>query len=300
MTPRLRRGMAALIAALALVIAPVLTATSASAAEPVTTNTLFFSRDGFTDIDQEDLTMIAGLTDSGIVVTVFDGGDGSAAAWVAALAGNGVLVIPETSSSTPVWTSGGTSAMSDEAAAAVLAFVTAGGTVILGGSENEQLLSYLTGIDYDGNWNDGGTAGPWDLQIVEPALPAQLTNSNGTYPIDSFGTWSAELLAGVIPLYTGDSGAEMAAGKFPVGAGFVYSFAYDWYPGDETEDIDGRVLWNQLLVWAATGTAGAAPAAPALADTGLDTTILWTGALGLMMLGVAGVLVARTRKLEQL
>lgn len=297
MTSRIPRIATALLAALALVTVPLLTATSASAATATTHNTVFFSNGAFTDPAEEDATMIGALSDAGIPVTVFDGGDGSASAWIAALAGNGVLVIPE--SSTSVYEPGGTSAMSDAAAAAVLAFVTAGGTLILGANDNSTLLSYLTGLNYASVWSKGGSGGPWDLQIVNPDLPAQVTYSDGTYPVVNFNLWSVDLLDGVLPLYVGDGGNELASGVFPVGVGAVLTLAYDWYPGEDESDISGRDLWNQVLVQGAVGVPGVAPAAPALANTGIDTTIFVTGALGLLMLGAAALIVTRTRRVLQ-
>lgn len=90
---RLRLTSLALGASALIVVAPFLTALPAAAATP-DRNLLVFSSDYYTDIDQEDVALVDALTTTGATVTTFDGGDGSAEALTAALAGTDVLFLP--------------------------------------------------------------------------------------------------------------------------------------------------------------------------------------------------------------
>lgn len=294
MTSRLRAASLALIATVGLISAPLLVAGVATAAVPSTTPILFFSNDLWTDVSDEDATMHAALAETGATITTFDGGDGSGAAWSAALTGNQVLVIPESD----IFNPGGTAIMSVDAATAVKAFVVAGGRVLLGSGDNSDLLSFITDIDYAAVWS--GTGGSsWDLQIIDPTLPATLTPSNGTDPIGGFDTWSPELLAGVVPLYVDAAGTQLAVAQFPVGAGFVGYFAYDWYPGTDPEDISARALWNVVLQALANVPATPAEAEPALAATGVDSSIALTAGAGFLLLGATALVLMRTRRVAR-
>lgn len=292
MTSRIRTAALALVAATGLLGAPLLVTASASAAVPSTAPILFFSNDAWTDVSDEDATMLAALAETGAPITTFDGGDGSGTAWSTALVGNQVLVIPESD----IFDAGGTSIMSVDAATAVQAFVVAGGRVLLGSGNNSDLISFITGIDYASVWTlTGGSS--WDLQVVDPTLPPTVTYSNGTDPVTGFDTWAPGLLAGVVPLYVDVTGTQLAAATFPVGAGFVGYLAYDWYPGTDPADVSGRALWNLVLQAFANVPAGAPE--PALAATGVDSSIALTAGAGFLLLGATALVLIRTRRVER-
>jgi hypothetical protein len=181
MTSRIRNAALALIGVVTLVAAPIGLAGSASAAEtvPSQAKVVFFSNPLFTDPVEEDATEMAAITQTGATVTVFDGGDGSGTAWAAALAGQNALVIPETINN--LWLS---SALAADGVDAILDFLVGGGKVVLSTRIHPALLSYLSGVDYATGYTLGGSS-PWPLVGTNPALPAELTYSDGTYPIDS-------------------------------------------------------------------------------------------------------------------
>lgn len=277
MTSRLRSASLALAAAAGLLIAPLALASSASAA-PVS-NVLFFSNDDYTDIEEEDLTQIAALQASGATVTAFDGGDGSAAAWTAAIAGKQAVVIPESSS---IFES---AALSAEAADVLKAFVAGGGTLLLPTEYQAPLLSYITDVDYASVWSTGGDSeATWPLALDDPAFPAELGYSDGTYPIFT-SEWADVHYNASFPVYYNGETEEGAVIGFPVGTGFIYTLAYDWYPGDEETDIANRDLWN-IVQGLLLPFVDVAPApAPQLADTGapLESSVLVAGAALLLM-----------------
>lgn len=294
MTSRLRAAALAIVAGIGLLFAPLLVTASASAAVPSQAQILFFSNPTYVHVDEEGASMQAGLAETGATITVFDGGDGSSTAWGAALTGKDVLVVPETF--VPIWVSGGTPVMNDDAAAVVQAFVSAGGRAIFGYNNNADLLSFITGIDYASVWNGGGDAEAWDLQITEPALPAQLPYVDDVDAVTGFDTWAPELLAGVNPLYVGDGGTELAAATFPVGSGFVAMLGYDWFPDGAPTSPAIIALWNIVLQY----LANVPVPEPALAATGVASSpLLWIGGGVLLVLGVAGIFVARRFRAPQ-
>lgn len=293
MTSRIRAAALALVAALGLIAAPLLVASSASAAVPSIASILVFSNPAWTDQAEEDATIIADLAETGATITTFDGGDGSAAAWTAALAGKHVLVIPESGN---VYVPGGTAVISDEAAAVILAFTDAGGRVIISGGYNPDLVSYLTGLDYTSVWStSGGGSEPWLLQVADPALPAELTYSDGTSPLTGYDTWPAELLAGITPLYVDATGVDVAAAMFPVGTGFVAYLAYDWFPDTAPESAASHLVWNVVLQY----LANVPVPEPALAETGVDSSIALTAGAGFLFLGATALVLMRTRRVER-
>lgn len=295
---RIRTAVLSLVAIVGLAFAPLVVAGSASAVTGVTV--LFFSNPDYTDQEEEDATMIAALEAGGAIVTTFDGGDGSDRAWDTALVGNRVLVIPE--SNDPVYEPGGTPVISDAAAGIIRGFAEAGGTIFLGAAGNPEVLSFVTGLDYTSVWNYDGTSGPWSLAASIPTLPPEVTYSNGTYATAGVSTWPTELQDALIPLYVG-IGDEFAAAGFGAGEGGVITLAYDWYPGQDPEDIAGRDLWNLVLNTLAEGTAyvsvlpAPAPApAPQLADTGASFNALpWALAAALLLAGFGAVAATRIR-----
>ena len=85
-------------AVLAVVATPFLALTAATAAPG--DDVLVFSNPNVVDtspaaVEGELRNVVAALEDIGFAVTEFDGGDGSAAAWTAALAGIESVVFPE-------------------------------------------------------------------------------------------------------------------------------------------------------------------------------------------------------------
>jgi hypothetical protein len=290
MTARLRTAALAMAAAAGLLVAPIALASSAAAAPvPSQAQILFFSNPDVTDQVEEDPTQIAALEEAGNTVTVFDGGDGTAAAWSAALAGKDALVVPETDDD------GGNQLypgpyLDGGAADVVYDFLYGGGRVVLPTAYEPELLSFLTMVDYTAVWNVNDSTGPWLLEGADPALPAQLENANGTYPVLTFDTWSPEQLAAVTPLYVSEDGTELAAASWTVGAGTVSVLAYDWFPDEGEAAV--RAPWNVLLQYlvnvpvpqlAATG----APIAP--------TTLALAAALLVLGAAAAGVTAVRRR-----
>jgi hypothetical protein len=285
MTARLRTAALAVAAAAGLLVAPIALAGSAVAAEPNTAQVLFFSSDQYTDPDDEDATQIAALQEGGATVTVFDGGDGTGAAWSAALAGKHFLVIPESGSifDEPI--------LDDAAEDVLFAFVNGGGHLILPTDYQAPLLSFLTGLDYTSVWATDDAEAPGELAIEEPGLPAQVLPSDGTYPVVNPQAWTPEMLDAMTPLYVSQDGTELHSAQWTVGAGTITVLAYDWFPGDEPEDIAGRATWNALLQWLTY-----IPAVPQLAATGAEAPAAPAfAAFGLLLLG-AVLVVARSRR----
>ena len=286
MTARLRTAALAVAAAAGLLVAPIALASSAAAAPvPSQAKILFFSNDAYTDPLEEDATQIAALTETGATVTAFDGGDGTGAAWSAALAGKDALVIPESGS---IYLS---PALDADAANVLYDFVFNGGRLILPTDYQAPLLSFLTDVDYTSSWSTNNSSETGILQVADPALPATVTYSDATYPVVNFATWTPELLAPLTPLYVNEAGTQLFAGQWTVGAGKVSVLAYDWYPGEEAVDIAGRALWNQLLQ-ALTNVP-----VPALAATGSEAPVApVAAAFGLLLLGAVGIFAARARR----
>ena len=270
------------VTAAALVAAPLAIAAPAAAAPaPNTAKVLFFSNDSYSDPDGEDPTQIAALEEGGATVTVFDGGDGTGAAWSAALSGQDFLVIPESESifDSPV--------LDDDAEDVLFAFVDDGGQIILPTLYQPELLSFLTGLDYTAVWSTSHERDPGLLQVDNPAFPAEVLYSDSTDVVDDLGTWGPDLLDPLTPLYLAEDGLSLYAGQWTVGAGTITVLAYDWYPGDEPEDIAGRATWNQLLQ-AIVYVPG-----PQLAATGLEVSPVAFAALGVLVLGSGALLLAR-------
>lgn len=289
MTSRIRTAALAVVTALGLVAAPIALAAPAAAA-PLT-NILFFSNDIYTDVAEEDATQIAALEAVTGVVTVFDGGDGSAEAWTTALAGQDALVIPESAEiyNTPV--------LSVAAADVIGAFLAAGGVALFPTEFQADLLSYLTGVDYATGWvTSDGSGDPWAYSGSDPAFPAELGYSDGTYSVD-VSAWGPDQFDNSFPVYYNGDADFFAVAGFPVGDGVIYTLAYDWYPGDEGDDAANREVWNvvQGLLLGLVAPAPAPAPAPELAATGssVDTNVFLAGAAMLLLAGAALVVTRR-------
>lgn len=220
------------------------------------------------------------LESIGLVVTEFDGGDGTAGAWTTALAGIETVVFPE-SEEGDLFATGvdATDAWLSDAAAAVLAtWVQAGGTILFSGQDGGQqdsmegLLTILTGVDFTGSWGDNDGGGSAARVIADAALPNPLPYANGTYAPNTAG-WSGPQSALLTPWY--EDGDYLWAGELAAASGTIAILAYDYYPrpGDDDplcaitgDSVTLTYQWNQVL--------------SALVDGGpasLPVTDPWTG-----------------------
>ena len=288
MTSRIRTAALALVAIIALVSAPLLVTSSASAATP-DTHVLMFSNSAYGDTNpgQEDERTLTALQGSGATVTTFDGGDGSDTAWTAALAGIHVLVFPEGTNYTP----GGTSVISDAAMAVIKSWVVAGGVMIgTGGYGHLAVVNFLTGLDYSSVWGDDSSPGGlgWVLQTANPDLPATLFDVSYTGGQEFFDTWTPDLLAPLTPLYVSPDGTSLGVGTWAVGSGSFSYVAWDWFNGGGATMADWDLVLQSLIPTVA--------AAPALAATGstVSTPLLGAGAF-VLLAGAVLMFVARRR-----
>lgn len=242
------------------------------------------------DGEGELRNIVAALEDIGLVVTEFDGGDGSAAAWSTALAGIESVVFPESEEGTLFLTGADASDawLSDAAAAALGAWAQAGGTVLLSGQDESntgQLLSVLTGADFDGAWVNGGSSSSAPRVIADASLPAVLPEANGTYP-PTIADWTPAQLALLTPWYV--EGDNLWVGVLAAGSGRVAIESWDYYPypgnssgecGAVGEGSDAQVTyeWNRVLSGLLGGGAPTAPGvAPAWTGDGIPVDITTT------------------------
>ncbi len=278
---RLISAGAAIVAAL---LAPLVIAAPASALT-AGDQVLFYTNDPFTDVDEEDLNMIAALEASGATVTQFDGGDGTLVTWSAALTASiDVFVIPENSG---LWGS-----LTSDVQDYIADWVAGGGTLVLGAIANEDdTVSGVTGLDYTSVRSTGSNA-PYALQIVDPTLPTELQYADGTYPIDT-GSWAPEYLAVFTEIYS--NGAVVAVGVWSVGSGSIIGFGWDWFPnsGDVSSGVAGD--WNDVLETLAVARAEE-PEDPTLAATGGE--LLPIGAVALTLLLGGGAIMALRRRTQ--
>lgn len=255
-------------------------------------------------------------------VVLFDGGDGSAAAWTAALAGVELFVLPEQESGN-FFTTGGSPWASDAAIAVIKAWVEAGNLFIVAGSES-YTESGEGGSDYYGSAPlmsaltclaianeelytlgfDGEDLGPDYILEVDlgGTAPDPLPSRNGTYPLVA-DVFSAPLTAITTPIYTADvtvGGGQvlntLGAATFGVGNGAVIYLAYDWY--FPTED-SGSAEWYNVLQLAVAGEFPylPQPVCGQLAATGSDVPVLpIAGGAGLLLLAGVSVLIVRRRR----
>jgi LPXTG-motif cell wall-anchored protein len=297
--PRSLRAVA-IGAVLAVAATPFLALTTATAAPGQ--SILMFSNPANTDVDEEDLETLASLTATGATVTVFDGGDGSAAAWQTALTGIDVLVFPEFEGVEPYGPA--TAAISDEAAVAISTWNAAQHVVVfLGAYDSIGFLSYLSGIDYTTSMFDTTPpSGEWQLVAPDYAGPAILPSANyagGATPVTE---WTAEQQAAVTPIYLDESGDVLGIGRWTNGSGWIYYVAYDWYP-DEGDILSGvRAAWDAALA----SVVAEVPAAPVviapvvtpaatLPNTGAEEVPAQLLSAAVLLLAGATLLVIRRR-----
>jgi hypothetical protein len=251
--PHFRTPLRAALGAVALALTiPLLAASPAAAVvDPDAKSILVFSKAGFTDPAEEDAAIAAELETLGGVVTIFDGGDGSAEAWTAALSGVDTLVIPEGN----VYQPAGTAVISTGAAAVIKDWLAAGGTALGTGSYTHRpLVEYFTGLDYSTGWGASAAAGGWLLQLESDTLPASLPIGNMTGGQGNYGIWGAPQKAAITPIYLSADGQNLGVGAFNVGEGEYLYYAYDWYPdaGELTNGV--RAAWNEALLLGAAGS----------------------------------------------
>ncbi len=232
----------ALLAGIGLAMTPVIAAPAVATGDY---QFMMFSKDGITDPAEEDATMKTALEEIG-TVTVFDGGDGSASAWTAAIAGMDALVFPEGD----VYGDG--DAMSAEAAAVVKTWISAGGRALGTGSyDHADFIDYLTGITR--TWQDSDlSSGNYDLMIESATLPATISSGNYTGAISNWSDWTTEEKTGATEIYGNAAEGDAAIVQFAVGTGSFTYYAYDWYP-DESETLTVLPEWNEALRLGAAG-----------------------------------------------
>ncbi|MDO7880958.1 LPXTG cell wall anchor domain-containing protein [Antiquaquibacter soli] len=293
MTQRIRTAAVAIAGALGLLVAPVALAAPAAAA-PLT-QVLFFSNDAYTDVDEEDAFWIDGLEAAGATVTVFDGGDGSAAAWTAALTGQQVFAFPEHDDDLY------NNAITEEAAYAIADWVKAGGLILASSDYDFVLTSVVTGIDYTEVPDySADFFGPWPrLTEFFPGAPDALAPADGTTAYNSF-FWTPEQLSVYTPLYAVDDPADednsWVSGLFRAGAGGVIYLGYDWYPSPGQGEL--QAAWNAYVeAILEAGIPPVAPPAPQLAATGSSVEPgLYVGGAALLLLAGAAVVIVARRK----
>ena len=282
-----RTAIASALAA-GLLILPLTATTAAHAADPV--EVLLFSNALYTDAGEEDLEMLGAIQATGSNVTVFDGGDGSVAAWTAALTDRDVLVIPEQENDSIL-----NGALDTALAAYLRSWVSAGGHLVFGYfAGNLDVVDAIVGEGYDGLGSY--SSGPYTL-VTGAALPAQLQLANATDGID-FSGFTPQQLAVFSPVYT--EGPTAVVAEVALGAGTVVLLGYDWFP-DASDIASGiRADWDTVLgfyVLQASEPAAvdpvAPPAAPQLASTGAEAAPLIIFAAVLMLVGAGVVTAAR-------
>jgi hypothetical protein len=214
---------------------------------------LVFSKDDYTDEDQEDTDIRNALLPISNNVTVFDGGDGTDTAWTAALVGIDVLVLPEVDN-TFFWTAVDTPVLNAAAKTYIKSWASAGKLIIGTGSYSHfQAITDLTGVDFSSTQDRKPSDPSWVLQISNDALPASVPLGNRTSGIDNY-TALSDAQKAVMELVYYDSVEDNAAVvNFKVGSGYYIYNAYDWYP-DPGDDFSGaRAQWNATLRFAASG-----------------------------------------------
>jgi hypothetical protein len=272
-----------------------------------------FNNGSVVDLTNEYLNLSADLGTFGLAsITPFDGGDGSAATWTAALTGAELLVLPEQEFAN-FYDAGGKPWVSDAGLAVIKTWVEAGNFLLLAGSQ-----SYIdegdSGDEYFGQaplfsaltclaiTNDELYTFDEDDEFT-PAValtgaPDPLPWRDGTYAFVS-DVWSAPLTSIATPIYTGETtigGGQVlntvGAATFGIGNGAVIYLAYDWF--EDTSDEWYNVL--QLAV------SGAFPYAPQpvcgqLAATGAEVPAapIAAGAGILLLAGVLALVAVRRR-----
>lgn len=237
-------------------------------------------------------------------LTEFDGGDGSAAAWTAALTDVELLVIPDPENGN-FYVTGGTAWVSEGAFQVIKSWIDAGGYVIANGNyyggEGDatygDFLTGLTGKPFAGAPTQTlSTEVDFDL-LGAVSGPDPLPWVDGTYSLPT-AAWPAALHDISTVIYLSPDTTISPVLTVGVGEGVVMYLGYDWYTSAELDTAWGEVL--------RIATAGQLPFEPqpvyvppvpaALADTGAEfpAAVLGFGAV-LVLGGIAAVVVVRRR-----
>jgi LPXTG-motif cell wall-anchored protein len=272
----LSRAAAAAVATALAVAAPLLLASSATAA-PADVRVVMFSNELHSDVEDEDAETLDALERSGATVTVFDGGDGSLEAWTTILADADAFVLPE---SEGVYGTTGTDVLSVEAAAYLKAWIAEGHRLLVAGAyTQEELFSYLVGVDYSDVWDDDAPDAPWMLQVDSVELPETLSSANYSGGQYRFDEYTDEQRAPITPIYLTEDGSSLGVGRFAVGGGAAYYLAYDWYPGDKVEveefadDPEWVEAWDMVLQTLVLELEVVEPEAPAPTTPDAETPV---------------------------
>lgn len=244
----------------------------AEATDPSGPVVVVFSNENNTDPAEEDADIAATLEEIASSVSIFDGGDGTAAAWTTALSNADVLVFPEGSNFN-------TAAIDNAAAAFIKGWIEAGKIVVGTGSyDHAAFINYMTGLDYSSEFaNEDGVSGVWDLQLENTDLPLTVPDGNKTGGLLDFSLWSEAKKAFVTSVYYNEGEDNLGVGYFTFGSGYYIYNAYDWYP-DEDDIANGtRDAWDATLQFAASGQISppvgeTTSPEPTLASTGVDST----------------------------
>lgn len=240
-------------------------ATTFAGEAPSGPSVLLFSKDPFTDADEEDVSIRNALISVSSTVTVFDGGNGSATAWQTALSGKTILVFPEVDGGNTYWAASNTAVLTAEAKTYIKDWVSAGKTIIGTGSySHRQAITDLTGVSFTSvvTANLPNTGDTWEKQVTNPNLPATVPKANYTGGIKPYSTLSTAQKAVMEVVYYDSAEDNAAVINFRVGSGFYVYNAYDWYPDSGDISSGRRAAWNATLQFAATGQITGQAAAP--------------------------------------
>lgn len=273
---RLRAALVGFLAA-ALGVAGALAVPAAASADPGD-DVLIFSNPDVVDATNpgdgggEYNWISQAVAAAGYTVIPFDGGDGEASTWQAALEDVEVFLLPEQENgpfydpdAPPSW-------MSEAAKDVLVDWVRSGGTMIVSGicayesstaSRIEYLIGEMVGVSYNGRFL--GCTGPSTSVrfIDDDGLPETLGWLDGTYTMRLDGL-TAEQLAPLTVWYAGVACVEeLAVGEFAAGAGRIGFEAWDYYyEVDYDPDTTGQDDWNLVLAALIEGTSASSTWAP--------------------------------------
>jgi hypothetical protein len=215
---------------------------------------LVFSKDPFTDSDQEDTDIRKALVSISNTVKVFDGGDGSSGDWQTALTGIDVLVFPEVDSS-QYWASTDTAVLTAAAKSYIKSWAESGKLIVGTGSYSHlQMITDLTGVDFTGLGENGLSVGEsWELFASSATLPDSVPHANKTGAISNYTSLSAAQKAVLTRVYYDSVDDSVAVANFTVGSGYYVYNAYDWYPSSSDVSSGRRLQWDETLQFAASG-----------------------------------------------
>jgi hypothetical protein len=212
-------------------------------------------------VNAESDNVQASLTSLGFSFTTFTGITG--AQWTTALAGAGLLVIPE------IETGNLSAAMQPAARTALRDFVAAGGGLVIHGSSGTSVA--LLNSVFSFGLIDGAAGTTKTAAAVGTAFdgdPITLPQNNAT-----FGVSTTSLPAGALSIYASGSGTSVAL--IGHGSGQIAYLGYDWYDAAPIGSQDGgwlQVLESAVLEVGASGAFGShhVSIGPGQTVTGVD------------------------------